>query len=107
MGFEKTIQEYSYSKDKAEEEFGIKIIASEKSDMDREVLISGITIPNKQAIFSIVDKKALIIRKKKSTIVQVKIYPKLITNNSSFRLICTPQNKDSKPTQLTVRLKTK
>ena len=55
VGFEKATKNYSFDKNKDTEEFDVKIIAAEKKNEDREVLINGINMPGKAAIFSIED----------------------------------------------------
>lgn len=73
VGFEKATKNYSFDKNKDTEEFDVKIIAAEKKNEDREVLINGINMPGKAAIFSIEDKTVIIPAKKKSANLRVKI----------------------------------
>ena len=91
-------------KNKDTEEFDVKIIAAEKKNEDREVLINGINMPGKAAIFSIEDKTVIIPAKKKSANLRVKIYPKRVTDKAEFRIVCTPKDKEGKKTQITIHL---
>ena len=103
VGFEKVTQNYSFDKSKDTEEFSVKIIAAEKKNEDR-VLINGINMPGKAVIFSIEDKTVIIPAKKKSANLRVKIYPKRVTDNAQFRIVCTPKDKEGKKTQITIHL---
>ena len=87
VGFEKATKNYSFDKNKDTEEFDVKIIAAEKKNEDREVLINGINMPGKAAIFSIENKTVIIPAKKKSANLRVKIYPKRVTDKAEFRNI--------------------
>jgi len=104
VGFDKTTLNYSFDKSKDSEEFDVKIIAADKKNEDREVLINGVNIPGKAIVFSIEDKKVIIPAKRKSANVRVKIYPPRIKNKAEFRMVCTPQDKDAKRTQITINL---
>ena len=86
VGFEKATKNYSFDKNKDTEEFDVKIIAAEKKNEDREVLINGINMPGKAAIFSIENKTVIIPAKKKSANLRVKIYPKRVTDKAPHRL---------------------
>ena len=105
VGFEKATKNYSFDKNKDTEEFDVKIIAAEKKNEDREVLINGINMPGKAAIFSIENKTVIIPAKKKSANLRVKIYPKRVTDKAEFRIVCTPKDKEGKKTQITIHLK--
>ena len=96
--------EESFDKNKDTEEFDVKIIAAEKKNEDREVLINGINMPGKAAIFSIENKTVIIPAKKKSANLRVKIYPKRVTDKAEFRIVCTPKDKEGKKTQITIHL---
>ena len=102
VGFEKATKNYSFDKNKDTEEFDVKIIAAEKKNEDREVLINGINMPGKAAIFSIENKTVIIPAKKKSANLRVKIYPKRVTDKAEFRIVCTPKDKEGKKTQITI-----
>ena len=104
VGFEKATKNYSFDKNKDTEEFDVKIIAAEKKNEDREVLINGINMPGKAAIFSIENKTVIIPAKKKSANLRVKIYPKRVTDKAEFRIVCTPKDKEGKKTQITIHL---
>ena len=95
VGFEKATKNYSFDKN---------IIAAEKKNEDREVLINGINMPGKAAIFSIENKTVIIPAKKKSANLRVKIYPKRVTDKAEFRIVCTPKDKEGKKTQITIHL---
>ena len=107
VGFDKTTKNYSFDMSKDVEEFDIKIIAAEKKKEDREVLINGVSMPGQTVVFSIEDKKVIIPAKKKSANLHVKIYPKKIKNKAEFRIVCIPQDKEAKRTQITVYLQPK
>lgn len=107
VGFDKTTKNYSFDRSKDVEEFDIKIIAAEKKKEDREVLINGVSMPGQTVVFSIEDKKVIIPAKKKSANLRVKIYPKKIKNKAEFRIVCIPQDKKAKRTQITVYLQPK
>lgn len=104
LGFEKTVVDYSFNRSNETEEFDIKIVAAEKSNEDREVLINGITMPGHNTVFSIKNKTVVIPAKKKSANLRVTIYPKRIQKFEEFRIVCTPRSKEAKKTQITVRL---
>ena len=104
VGFNKATKNYSFDKNKDTDEFEIKIIAAEKKNEDREVLINGINLPGQAAVFSIEDKKVIIPAKKKSANLRVKIFPKRIKNKAEFRIVSIPQDKEAKKTQITVYL---
>ena len=104
VGFDKATKNYSFDKNKDTDEFEIKIIAAEKKNEDREVLINGINLPGQPAVFSIEDKKVIIPAKKKSANLRVKIFPKRIKNKAEFRIVSIPQDKEAKKTQITVYL---
>lgn len=107
VGFDKTVIDYSVNKNSDTEELDIKIVAADKKNEDREVLISGINKPGQTAVFSLEDRKVIVPAKKKSATVRVTLYPKRVTNSAEFRLVCTPQDKDAKKTQITIRLTAK
>ena len=104
---EEYTKNYSFDRSKDVEEFDIKIIAAEKKKEDREVLINGVSMPGQTVVFSIEDKKVIIPAKKKSANLRVKIYPKKIKNKAEFRIVCIPQDKEAKRTQITVYLEPK
>ena len=82
VGFDKTTKNYSFDRSKDVEEFDIKIIAAEKKKEDREVLINGVSMPGQTVVFS-------------------------IKNKAEFRIVCIPQDKEAKRTQITVYLQPK
>ena len=107
VGFDKATKNYSFDREKDMEEFDVKIIAAEKKNEDREVLINGVGMPGQGTVFSIEDKKVIIPAKKKSANLRVKIFPKRIKGKAEFRIVCTPQDKEAKKTQITVHLEPK
>lgn len=107
IGFDKATRNYAYDKSKDSEEFDVKIIAADKEDRDRVVLITGIDMPGKGNIFSVQEKRIIIPAKKKAAYVHVTIYPKRIKGKGEFRLVCTPQEKDAKKTQITIMLESR
>lgn len=104
IGFDKTTINYSFDKNNETEEFDVKIVAAEKSNEDREVLINGITMPGHNTVYRLENKTIVIPAKKKSAKLRVTIYPKRIQKFEEFRIVCTPRNKEAKKTQITVRL---
>lgn len=107
VGFAKTTVRHSFDRNKDTEDLNIKIIAAEKKDRDREVLVNGISMPGQTVVFNIENKKVIIPANKKSANLHVKIYPKKIKKRAEFRIVCIPQDKEAKRTQLTVRLEPK
>ena len=85
----------------------LKLSLRRRKKEDREVLINGVSMPGQTVVFSIEDKKVIIPAKKKSANLHVKIYPKKIKNKTEFRIVCIPQDKEAKRTQITVYLQPK
>lgn len=104
VGFDKAIETYTFKKNADEQDISIKIIAAKKSEKDREMTFIGKGKPGTQAVFKMLDTKATIPAKKKSATVRVRIYPKLIDKNEEIRIICSPNDKDVKQSQLTLKL---
>jgi len=108
VGFEKATKNYSFDKSKDTEEFDVKIIAAEKKNEDREVLINGINMPGKAAIFSLEDKTVIIPAKKKSANLRVKNLSEENNRQSSIPYcLCPRKIKKAKKTQITIRLNPK
>lgn len=107
VGFEKSSLNYSFDKSKETEVFNVKIIAAEKNNEDREVLVNGVNKPGATAFFKIKEKKVIIPAKKKSATLQVTIFPKRIAGKADFRIVCDPKSKDGKKTQIIVHLSPK
>lgn len=104
VGFDKIAEDYSFDKKTEEQEISIKIIAAEKSDTDREAAISVRWQPGAPPVFKLLDTKAVIPAKQKSTFVRIRIYPRLIQRNEEIRIVCSPKDKEVKQTQLTLKL---
>lgn len=104
VGFDKVKVNFSFDRTKDSQEISVKVIAAEKKDKDREVRITGILLPEEESVYSITNNKLIIPAKKKSAGLQIKIFPKKIKKQKEIRLVCTPQSKDAKKTQLIIRL---
>lgn len=104
VGFDKVKVNFSFDRTKDSQEISVKVIAAEKKDKDREVRITGILLPEEESVYSIANNKLIIPAKKKSVGLQIKIFPKKIKKQKEIRLVCTPQSKDAKKTQLIIRL---
>ncbi len=104
IGFEKTTLTHSFDSNKDTEELLVKIVAADKKDEDREVRLNGINLPEQEDVFSLVEKTVTIPAKKKSANLRVKIFPKRIKQKAIFRIVCTPQEKKAKKTEITVHL---
>lgn len=104
IGFEKTTLTHSFDSDKDTEELLVKIVAADKKDEDRKVRLNGINLPEQEDVFSLVEKTVTIPAKKKSANLRVKIFPKRIKQKAIFRIVCTPQEKKAKKTEITVHL---
>ena len=104
IGFEKTTLTHSFNSNKDTEELYVKIIAADKKDEDREVRINGINLPEQENVFSLEDRTVTVPAKKKSANLRVKIFPKKIKQKAIFRIVCTPQEKKAKKTEITVYL---
>ena len=104
IGSEKTTLTHSFNSNKDTEELYVKIIAADKKDEDREVRINGINLPEQENVFSLEDRTVTVPAKKKSANLRVKIFPKKIKQKAIFRIVCTPQEKKAKKTEITVYL---
>lgn len=104
VGFDKVKVNLSFDRTKDSQVISVKVIAAEKKDKDREVRITGILLPEEESVYSIANNKLIIPAKKKSASLQIKIFPKKIKKQKEIRLVCTPQSKDAKKTQLIIRL---
>lgn len=104
IGFEKTTLTHSFDSNKDTEELYVKIVAADKKDEDRTVRINGINLPEQEDVFSLEDKTVTVPAKKKSANLRVKIFPRKIKQKAIFRIVCTPQEKKAKKTEITVHL---
>lgn len=104
IGFEKMMATYTFNKATEEQDISIKIIAAEKKDKDREVALAGKWKPGEQAVFRLLDTKVVIPAKKKSAKARIRFFPKQMKHNTRIRIICSPNDKDAKQTQLTLNL---
>ncbi len=107
VGFDKIKENYTLDKKTDEQDINIKIIAADKKNVDREVKLMGKWNPGEKAVFKLLDTKVVIPAKKKSATARIRIYPKMIKNSSEIYLICTPNDKEVKQSQLTLQLVTK
>lgn len=107
IGFEKTLVERTFGKGDGPVELKLKIVAGDKSQQDRKVLVEIGSVPGKAPVVSIVDKMVVIEAGKKSVEVRLKVYPQNIRSRSSVRLVCIPQVKESNRTQMVLKLKSR
>lgn len=107
VGFNKVKEDYSLDKKLDEYDINIKIIAAEKKDADREVNLTVRLKPGEKATSKLVDTKVVIPAKKKSATARLRVYPKKIKSTEEILLICSPKDKESKQSQLTLKLVTK
>ena len=88
-----------------EETLTLKIIAAEKQDTDRKLTISSSTSNNS---FHIQNAHPVILKGKKSVKIDIILYPKQIKSvQRIIRLICTPDGKDAKISEISIRLQKK
>lgn len=109
VGFDKTSLTVECTKGEAEKELEIKIIAAEKSKVDRSVQLSTPSpAPGQAPIMKFTEKTVTIKAGKKSATTIIKIYPKqMILKQQNINLSCTPQWKDGKVSKLIIQLKQK
>lgn len=107
IGFDKVKAEYSVDKKLDEYDINIKIIASGKKDADREVNLTAKMKPGEKGSFKLLDTKVILPAKKKSATARIRVYPKQMSGTEEVLLICTPTDKESKQSQLTLKLTTK
>lgn len=107
IGFEKTLVERTFGKGDGPVELKLKIVAGDKSQQDRKVLVEIGSVPGKAPVVSIVDKMVVIEAGKKSAEVRLKVYPQNIRSRSTVRLVCIPQVKESNRTQMVLKLKSR
>ena len=107
VGFEKIRATYTFDKATEEQDISIKIIAAEKKDKDREVTLAGKWRPGEQPAFRLLDTKVIIPAKKKAANARIRFFPKLMKQKTEIRIICSPNDKDVKQTQITLKLETK
>ena len=88
IGFEKQFISHTYDTKNEEETLTLKIIAAEKQDTDRKLTISSSTSNNSFHIQNLYPK-------------QIKSVQRII------RLICTPDGKDAKISEISIRLQKK
>ena len=91
IGFEKQFISHTYDTKNEEETLTLKIIAAEKQDTDRKLTISSSTSNNR---FHIQNAHPVILK-------QIKSVQRII------RLICTPDGKDAKISEISIRLQKK
>ena len=99
IGFEKQFISHTYDTKNEEETLTLKIIAAEKQDTDRKLTISSSTSQNAHPV---------ILKGKKSVKIDIILYPKQIKSvQRIIRLICTPDGKDAKISEISIRLQKK
>ncbi|MDR1003601.1 MAG: hypothetical protein LBL97_01115 [Prevotellaceae bacterium] len=105
VGFEKSEISRTLNKDKATEEFSVKIIAAEKSDKDREVIVTVMNPPNKVLLTA--EKSVVVIpAKKTSAMITLKAYPPRIDEGKkpNVRVNCKLKESTKSGSQLTIHL---
>lgn len=106
VGFEKRTETYTLRKEAKEQDISVKIIAAEKRSVDREVTLVGKWKPGEEPMFRLLDTNVIIPAKKKSALAHVRFFPMQMKRNTEIRMICTPQDKEAKQSQLTLKLAT-
>lgn len=105
IGFEKQSISHTYDIRNEEETLTLKIIAGEKQDTDRKLTIS---IPTSSNSFKIQNLHPVIPEGKKSVKIDITLYPKRINNMQRvLQLFCTPDGKDTKVSEISIRLQKK
>lgn len=105
IGFEEQSVSHTYDVKNEEETLTLKIIAGEKQDNDRRLSISS---PLSNSGFTIKDPHPVILKGKKSVKIDIILYPKKINGiQRALRLICTPDGKDAKVSEISIRLQKK
>lgn len=106
VGFEKREETYTLNKLMEEQDISVQIIAAEKRSSDREVALELKSKPGEDPMFRLLDTNVMIPAKKKSATARVRFFPKQMKRNTEIRIICSPQDKEAKQTQLTLKLVT-
>lgn len=105
IGFEKQSVSHTYDLKNEEEIVTLKIIAGEKQDTDRKLTISS---PMSSGGFIIQNTHPVIPKGKKSVKIDITLYPKKIkAMQRNLRLVCTPDGKDAKVSEISIRLQKK
>ena len=105
IGFERKADVHSYDTNHEEETVTVKIVAGDKQDKDRKLTLTSNQTPN---VFKIKDPNPVIHKGKKSVKVNVTIYPtKINWEQRIIHLICKPDGKDAKVSEMTIRLQKK
>lgn len=118
VGFAKKNQTLKFNKADEEKEVSFKIIATEKKDEDREVALSCLWDSRnrgnnnrwgtqRKAVCKLLDTKVVIPARKKSATVRLRVFPKRIDEKEVVRIVCSTNDKEVKPSQLTLQLTTK
>lgn len=115
IGFEKSSQTLKFSKAEEEKDISLKLITAEKKDEDREVTISYLWDSQhrgnsnrwgnqRKAVCKLLDKKVVIPARKKSATVHLRFFPKQMDEKEVIRVVCSPNDKSVKPSQITLQL---
>lgn len=104
VGFESPIHKVECYKNQPESELEVTIIAMEKSKEDRTVLLTVPPPPKGQSsILKLTENKVTIKARKKYAKTIFKIFPdKMVLKQQSISISCSPQQKDSKGSTLTI-----
>lgn len=105
IGFEQRILEHTYDVNHEEETITLKIVAGEKQNKDRKMTVSS---PQHVNTFKIKDPNPILLKGKKSVKIDVIVYPQRFTwGQGIIRLVCTPDGKDAKNSEISIRLQKK
>ncbi|MDR0893755.1 MAG: hypothetical protein LBN06_00395 [Prevotellaceae bacterium] len=108
IGFEKSVIDRSFEKGAAAEGFDVKIIAAEKSEKDREVVVAAVNPPGRGVVLTVEQSIVVIPAKKKSVMVPMKIYPSRINGTKvSIRVVCKEKESANSESQMMVNLSLK
>lgn len=105
IGFERGSLEHIYDPNHQEESFTLKIVAVDKVTEDKKIRLSCTS--ESQAI-RVENTSPIIEKGKKSTHVKVTLYPQRVSAAQRvLHFTCIPEGKDTKISEITIRLKKK
>ncbi|WP_455586267.1 hypothetical protein [Bacteroides sp.] len=106
VGFEHSVQSYSYNKNNKEETITVKIIAIEKQKEDREVKLSvnRSAKPNIGAGCKLTDERLIIKAGKKEAKTTLTLFPEKAIKGEIIQITCTPQWKGGETSKLSIEL---
>ncbi|MDE5677353.1 MAG: hypothetical protein K2G02_08905 [Phocaeicola sp.] len=105
VGFEQTSLEHFFDTKNEEETITLKIIAGEKQHTDRRLTIRSSANSN---AFRIQEIHPVIPKGKKSVKTNLILFPKKMNGTlRALRLVCIPEGKDAKVSEISIRLQKK